>query len=101
MFRGTCHLHLQGLEVSQARNQHEVGGKQSLLLPTSSLFLGLFFDPEDGTDTFLQNSVGFQQTTEHLVTIEIIILRHNTLYSGRQMQLNTDLRFRDLKDSPI
>jgi hypothetical protein len=41
------------------------------------------------------------QTTELLVTTEIIIPRYNTLYSGREMQLNTDLRFLDLKDPPI
>jgi hypothetical protein len=31
-FGGTYHLHLQGLRVSQGRNQHEVGSKQSLYL---------------------------------------------------------------------
>jgi hypothetical protein len=25
---GTCHLHIQGLRVSQARNQHKAGSKQ-------------------------------------------------------------------------
>jgi hypothetical protein len=28
-FRGMCHLHLQGQRISQARNQHEAGCKQS------------------------------------------------------------------------
>jgi hypothetical protein len=28
--RGTCYLHLQGQTISQARNQHEAGSKQSL-----------------------------------------------------------------------
>jgi hypothetical protein len=43
-FRGTCCLHLQCQKISQARNQHEGGSKQSL-----------FFDPEDGGDMFLWN----------------------------------------------
>jgi hypothetical protein len=34
-----------GLRVSQPRNQYEAGSKM----------LGLFFDPEDGGDIFLQN----------------------------------------------
>jgi hypothetical protein len=28
-FEGTYHLHLQGRRISQARNQHEAGSKQS------------------------------------------------------------------------
>jgi hypothetical protein len=31
-FGGTCYLHLQGLKVSQARNQHEAGSKQKIEL---------------------------------------------------------------------
>jgi hypothetical protein len=46
-FGRTCHLHPQGQRISQARNQHEAGSKQSLLR---------FFDPEDGGNMFLQNA---------------------------------------------
>jgi hypothetical protein len=42
-FWGTCRLQLQDRRVSQARNQHEAGSKQSL-----------FFDPADGGDIFLK-----------------------------------------------
>jgi hypothetical protein len=31
-FGGTCHAHLQGQRISQARNQHEAGSKQSFML---------------------------------------------------------------------
>jgi hypothetical protein len=44
-FGGIYCLHLQGLRVSQPRNQYETGSKM----------LYLFFDPEDGGDIFLQN----------------------------------------------
>jgi hypothetical protein len=45
-FVGTYHLHIQGSRVSQARNQHEAGSKQSLL--------GLLINPEDDGDMFLR-----------------------------------------------
>jgi hypothetical protein len=48
-FRGTC-LHLQGRRISQARNQHE-----DTYLPHAGFLLGLFVDPEDGSNMFLQN----------------------------------------------
>jgi hypothetical protein len=35
-FRGTCHLHLQGWRISQARNQREVGGKHTEILCEAS-----------------------------------------------------------------
>jgi hypothetical protein len=49
-FGGTYHLPLQERRVSQARNQHDAGGKQSMCtgLYDLCLFLvGLLFDPED------------------------------------------------------
>jgi hypothetical protein len=39
-FGGTCHSHLQGQTISQARNQQEAGNKQT---------------SEDGGDMFLRN----------------------------------------------
>jgi hypothetical protein len=45
-FGGTCNLHFQSQRVSQGRKQQERGRK---------LWLGLLFDPEDGSDMFLQN----------------------------------------------
>jgi hypothetical protein len=43
-FGGTCRLHRKGRRVSQARNQCVAGS-----------LLGLPFDPEDESDTFLRN----------------------------------------------
>jgi hypothetical protein len=45
-FGGTCRLHLQGLEVSQGRNQHEAGSNKSLL--RAIFLLGKLLNPEDG-----------------------------------------------------
>jgi hypothetical protein len=40
LFGGTCRLHLQGWRISQARNLHEVGSKQSkALVPAPCWFL--------------------------------------------------------------
>jgi hypothetical protein len=50
IFRETCHLHLQGWGVNQARNQHEAGSKQSLVY--IGFLLGLLFNPEKGYDFF-------------------------------------------------
>jgi hypothetical protein len=47
-FGGTCYLHLHGQRINQARSQHAC-----YLLHTSFLF-GLFFNPEDGSNMFLQ-----------------------------------------------
>jgi hypothetical protein len=59
-------LHLQGQRINQTRNQHEAGRK--LGLPASAGFLlGLFFNPEDGGDTFLQMSVDSLHTTQHYI----------------------------------
>jgi hypothetical protein len=55
-FGGTCCHYLQGQRISQARNQRE-SRWQAEQPPTfdASFLFGLFFDPEDGTDMFLQN----------------------------------------------
>jgi hypothetical protein len=45
-FGGTCHFHLQSQRLNQGRKQQETG---------SILWLGTLFDPEDGSDMFLQN----------------------------------------------
>jgi hypothetical protein len=58
-FRGTFHLHLQGQRTSQAINQCEAGSKHSsgsaCYLLHDGFLLGLFFNPEDGSNMFLQN----------------------------------------------
>jgi hypothetical protein len=48
-FGETCDLHLQYRRISHARNQHQVRRNSCWLL------LGLFFDPENRGDMFLQN----------------------------------------------
>jgi hypothetical protein len=48
-FGQTCHLHLQGQRISQERNQHEAGSKQSNLLMEN---LGLY-RKEEGTARYL------------------------------------------------
>jgi hypothetical protein len=48
--RGTCCLHLQGRSIIQAINQYEGWSKKSGFLH------GLFFEPEDGCDMFLQRT---------------------------------------------
>jgi hypothetical protein len=53
-FGGTCHLHLQGQRLSQARNQRERKWQAELF--HTDLLRGLFFDPEDGGDMFLRNT---------------------------------------------
>jgi hypothetical protein len=53
-FWGTAHLHVQGQRISKARNQHESRSQAGLCFHAGFLF-GLFFDPEDGGDMFLQN----------------------------------------------
>jgi hypothetical protein len=50
-FRGTCCLHLQGQSISQARNQLE----NKWQVKHAGFFLGLFFNPKNGVDMFLQN----------------------------------------------
>jgi hypothetical protein len=45
----------KGRRISEARNQHETGSKQSLSFLPASFFLGLFFGLEDGGDMFLRN----------------------------------------------
>jgi hypothetical protein len=48
-FGGTCHFHLQGSQISQARNKHEAGhNRLCLLLVNAGFLLGLFVNPEDG-----------------------------------------------------
>jgi hypothetical protein len=49
-FRETCCLHLQGRKVSQARNQREASSKLH-----AGLLLGLFFDPDEGSNMFIWN----------------------------------------------
>jgi hypothetical protein len=50
-FEETCRLHLQRREISQIRNQHEAGSKQSMVYIDFSLLI----DPEDGGEIFLRN----------------------------------------------
>jgi hypothetical protein len=50
-FEGICRLYLQG-RVSQARNQHEVGNKQSQQTHAGFL-ISLFLNPADGGDMLL------------------------------------------------
>jgi hypothetical protein len=52
-FGGTCCLHLQGRRISQARIQYESRCHSER---HACFLLGLFFDPENGGDTFLQNA---------------------------------------------
>jgi hypothetical protein len=40
-FEGTCHLHLQGQNISQAGNQCKAGSKQSLLAPPNIEWLSM------------------------------------------------------------
>jgi hypothetical protein len=56
-FGWTCHLHLQGRRISQARNQREARSKQSTdcYLLHAGFLHGLFFGLEDGGDKFLRN----------------------------------------------
>jgi hypothetical protein len=49
---GTCRLHLHGRRISQARNRHEAGSKQSSALVYC---FALIFDLVDGGDVFLRN----------------------------------------------
>jgi hypothetical protein len=49
-FGGTCRLHVQD-RISQARNRHEAGSKQS-----SGFLLDLFFDLEDDGEMLLRNA---------------------------------------------
>jgi hypothetical protein len=51
-FGGTHHLHIQGRNVSQERNQQEQAAISAL---SAGFSLGLHFDLEDGGDTFLLN----------------------------------------------
>jgi hypothetical protein len=53
-FGGTCRFHLQGRRISQARNWRQ--GRWLVCSPPKACFLlGLFFDPEDSGNMFLQN----------------------------------------------
>jgi hypothetical protein len=58
-FGGTCRLHLHGLRISQAINQHKACSACYLL--HTGYLLGLFFDDGDGGNMFLQN-VGWPST---------------------------------------
>jgi hypothetical protein len=71
---GKCLLHnLQGRRITQARDQHETDIKQSsasylihvgfCYLLLASFFFGLYFDPEDGSET----SDDFQRTTRRYI----------------------------------
>jgi hypothetical protein len=58
-FGGTYCLHLQGHNVSQAKNHHEAGSsKESKLMrkSTVSYRIGGNFDTEDEDNIFLQNN---------------------------------------------
>jgi hypothetical protein len=72
-FRGTYHLPHQGRRISRARNRRESKWQAEL---------GLFFDPEDGGDTFLRIVGWFS-------------MDHTALYSRRQYFHN--LRCQNLK----
>jgi hypothetical protein len=53
--RRKCRLHLQGRRISQARNQHKAGGKQSLF--QAGFLLDLFFYPEDRGDGVISQEI--------------------------------------------
>jgi hypothetical protein len=55
-FWGTCHLHLQGQRISQARNQHKAGIKQSLIKLVSCLAYSLTLKMEE---IFLQYALHY------------------------------------------
>jgi hypothetical protein len=51
-FGGTCRFQLQGLRISKASNNRDVGRKQALL---AGFLLGLLFGTEVGSDRLLRN----------------------------------------------
>jgi hypothetical protein len=53
-FGVTHRLHLQGLRIRQARNQHDTCSKLNYLRHAGFL-LGFFFHPDDGGNMFLRN----------------------------------------------
>jgi hypothetical protein len=55
--RGGTFLHLQGRRISKGIKQDLAGGEEALLATCFMLifFLGLIFDPENGSDIFLRN----------------------------------------------
>jgi hypothetical protein len=62
-FGGTCRLHLQGWRISQARNQHEAGGRQSSWLIGLVYFASLKMEATCSSKT----SVNFQWTTQRRI----------------------------------
>jgi hypothetical protein len=62
-----------GLKCKYSKNPAEAGDKLSF-------FLGLFFDPEDGGNAFLQN-VGLQsKKSGTVIEKNVIHFVHNTLF---------------------
>jgi hypothetical protein len=67
-FGGTDRLHLQGQRISRARYQRE-----SKCQAEPGAILGLFFDPEDSGDIFLQN-IGSLFNGLHSIISQKIVL---------------------------
>jgi hypothetical protein len=66
--RGTYRLYIRGWRVSKARRQQEEDGSLDLLL-------GLPFDPEHGSRTFLRNVSGFGVTTLKILLLIVTAVR--------------------------
>jgi hypothetical protein len=67
-FRGTCCLHLQGQRITQARNHHEAGSKQSLCsLTVVHLFWHSFGGHFAGTKELMNNF--FHRSVRYFIVV--------------------------------